>query len=138
MLRKVLAIALGAVLLSGAALAQTYPTRAITMIIPFAAGGPTDTVGRLIAEAMGVFFIAQAMPDVAPMAHGKRCRAAGIHYFTITEGIPLIEPSDLSKIADEGTLNTQNLFYGKLRELLAALPRRRRFLEMQHLKHVYR
>ena len=53
--------------------------------------------------------------------------AAGVHYFTITEGIPLIEPSDLSKIADEGTLNTQNLFYGKLRELLAALPRRRRF-----------
>jgi hypothetical protein len=47
--------------------------------------------------------------------------AAGVHYFTITEGIPLIEPSDLSKIVDEGTL--KNLFYG----LLAALPRRRRF-----------
>ncbi len=31
----------------------TYPTRPITMIIPFAAGGPTDTVGRLIAQAMG-------------------------------------------------------------------------------------
>jgi len=30
-----------------------YPTRPITMIIPFAAGGPTDTVGRLIAQAMG-------------------------------------------------------------------------------------
>src|SRR5207253_91467 len=53
MLRKVLAIALGAVLLSGAAMAQNYPGRTITMIIPFAAGGPTDTVGRLIADAMG-------------------------------------------------------------------------------------
>lgn len=53
--------------------------------------------------------------------------AAGVHYFTVTEGIPLIEPSDLSKIADEGTLNSQNLFYRNLRELLAALPRRRRF-----------
>jgi putative tricarboxylic transport membrane protein len=41
------------VLLSGAAMAQNYPSRTITMIIPFAAGGPTDTVGRLIADAMG-------------------------------------------------------------------------------------
>jgi tripartite-type tricarboxylate transporter receptor subunit TctC len=36
---------------SGAS-AQNYPTRTITMVIPFAAGGPTDTVGRLIAESM--------------------------------------------------------------------------------------
>ena len=53
--------------------------------------------------------------------------AAGVQYFTITEEIPLIEPSDLSKIADERTLKTQKIFYRKLRELLAALPRRRRF-----------
>jgi len=32
--------------------AQNYPSRNITMLIPFAAGGPTDTVGRMIAEAM--------------------------------------------------------------------------------------
>jgi len=32
--------------------AQTYPERTITMIVPFAAGGPTDTVTRLVAEAM--------------------------------------------------------------------------------------
>ena len=42
-----------AVALATSALAQApYPTRPITMIIPFAAGGPTDTVGRLIAQAM--------------------------------------------------------------------------------------
>jgi tripartite-type tricarboxylate transporter receptor subunit TctC len=36
------------------ALAQApFPTRPITMVIPFAAGGPTDTVGRLIAQSMG-------------------------------------------------------------------------------------
>jgi tripartite-type tricarboxylate transporter receptor subunit TctC len=43
------------VLLAGglsAASAQDYPTRNITMMIPFAAGGPTDTVGRLVAESM--------------------------------------------------------------------------------------
>jgi tripartite-type tricarboxylate transporter receptor subunit TctC len=32
--------------------AQNYPSRNITLVIPFAAGGPTDTVGRLIAESM--------------------------------------------------------------------------------------
>ncbi|MEN3278747.1 MAG: putative tricarboxylic transport rane protein [Massilia sp.] len=38
---------------SAMAHAQTYPTKTITMIVPFAAGGPTDTVARLIAQSMG-------------------------------------------------------------------------------------
>ena len=42
----------GAILTASASFAQTYPERQITMIVPFAAGGPTDTVGRLIAEKM--------------------------------------------------------------------------------------
>jgi tripartite-type tricarboxylate transporter receptor subunit TctC len=33
--------------------AQSYPTKTITMVVPFAAGGPTDTVARLIAQSMG-------------------------------------------------------------------------------------
>jgi len=36
---------------SGAA-AQSYPTRAVTIIVPFAAGGPTDKVARDFAEAL--------------------------------------------------------------------------------------
>lgn len=39
--------------LSWSASAQDYPTRKITMIIPFAAGGPTDLLGRLLAQRMG-------------------------------------------------------------------------------------
>lgn len=32
--------------------AQVFPTRTITMVIPFAAGGPTDVLGRLVAARM--------------------------------------------------------------------------------------
>jgi tripartite-type tricarboxylate transporter receptor subunit TctC len=32
--------------------AQDFPTRTITMIVPYAAGGPTDTVARVLAQAM--------------------------------------------------------------------------------------
>jgi tripartite-type tricarboxylate transporter receptor subunit TctC len=34
------------------ACAQTYPTRPMTMIVPFAAGGPQDVLGRLMAQRM--------------------------------------------------------------------------------------
>jgi tripartite-type tricarboxylate transporter receptor subunit TctC len=37
---------------SGAARAQDYPTRAITMIVPFPAGGATDTLARFLGERM--------------------------------------------------------------------------------------
>jgi tripartite-type tricarboxylate transporter receptor subunit TctC len=37
---------------SGLAAAQGYPTRAITMIVPFPAGGATDTLARFLAERM--------------------------------------------------------------------------------------
>src|SRR4030088_2153463 len=41
-------------LMSHATAAQTaFPTKPITIIVPAAAGGPTDTVARLIGESMG-------------------------------------------------------------------------------------
>ena len=34
------------------AVAETYPSRPITIVVPFPAGGPTDTLGRILAERM--------------------------------------------------------------------------------------
>ncbi len=52
MLRKVLASVAALVATGGAVVAQSYPTRQITFVVPFAAGGPVDNSGRAFAEAM--------------------------------------------------------------------------------------
>lgn len=36
----------------GGAVAETYPSRNITLIVPFAAGGPSDAIARLVAQSM--------------------------------------------------------------------------------------
>ena len=53
--RRFLQLASGAAALpavSRFAWAQTYPVRPITMVVPYAAGGATDTIGRVMAERM--------------------------------------------------------------------------------------
>jgi tripartite-type tricarboxylate transporter receptor subunit TctC len=48
-----LAVALAATLVGvTSARTQTYPSRPITIIVPFPAGGPTDTLARILAERM--------------------------------------------------------------------------------------
>ena len=37
------------------AFAQSWPTRPLTLVVPFAAGGPSDVAGRIIAQRMGEF-----------------------------------------------------------------------------------
>lgn len=46
------AAGLGLAALAPPAVAQDFPQRAITMVVPFAAGGPTDIIGRIMADHM--------------------------------------------------------------------------------------
>jgi tripartite-type tricarboxylate transporter receptor subunit TctC len=49
--------------LSCASPAQDYPTKPIVMVIPFAAGGPTDIVGRTLADGMSKALKRQVIVD---------------------------------------------------------------------------
>jgi tripartite-type tricarboxylate transporter receptor subunit TctC len=78
---------LGAV---GSATAQIYPTRPITMIVPLAAGGPTDTLARIVAERMRVslhqpVLIENVTGAAATIGVGKAARATPDGY-TISIG----------------------------------------------------
>jgi tripartite-type tricarboxylate transporter receptor subunit TctC len=53
MRRLVLAV-LATLALGGHALAQSFPSRQVTIIVPFSAGGPSDAMARILAERMKV------------------------------------------------------------------------------------
>ena len=58
--RNAMMAALAAVPMIGAAVAQDYPTRAITIIVPFTAGGPNDVAARVYADGLRRHFGASA------------------------------------------------------------------------------
>ena len=52
-MRSIVAALIFAAVAAGAQAEDRYPTRTITMVVPFAAGGPTDILGRVMAQAIG-------------------------------------------------------------------------------------
>src|ERR1700733_6075573 len=81
MLRRRTVLASMAAGVAAPALAQSYPTKPITLIVPFAAGGPTDVVARLVGERMGKelgqqFIIDNTTGAAGSIAVGKAVRAA--------------------------------------------------------------
>jgi tripartite-type tricarboxylate transporter receptor subunit TctC len=52
-LTRVAALLAGALAAATAQAADSYPTRPITLVVPFAAGGPADFLGRVIGQKLG-------------------------------------------------------------------------------------
>ena len=69
LLRRVAAIA-AAVLVAGGALAQDYPGRAITLVVPFAVGSGIDPTARIIADELGRSLKQPVVIDYKPGANG--------------------------------------------------------------------
>jgi tripartite-type tricarboxylate transporter receptor subunit TctC len=63
-------VGLSLCLLSAASSGQEYPTRPVSVIVPFAAGGPTDTMARLLAQQFQATFKQNVVVENAPGAGG--------------------------------------------------------------------
>jgi tripartite-type tricarboxylate transporter receptor subunit TctC len=70
--------------------AQSYPSRPITMVVPFAAGGGTDTLGRIVAEGMKASLdqpvIVENLPGAAGSAALSRVSRAAPDGYTVVFG----------------------------------------------------
>jgi tripartite-type tricarboxylate transporter receptor subunit TctC len=81
MFRRTVLVAVPASVLAGRAAAQAYPSKPITIVVPFAAGGPTDLMARIIGERMAKelgqqFIIDNTTGAAGTIAVGKVVRAA--------------------------------------------------------------
>jgi len=72
------------------ALAQNYPTKPMTMVIPFAAGGPTDVLGRIVAqrmsEVLGQQVVVENVGGAGGMTGSKRVADAAPDGYTFVLG----------------------------------------------------
>ena len=83
---KRLAIAVAAFAAMGVA-AQDYPTRTVTLVVPYAAGGPTDTVARVLAQAMtkpmGQTVVVENKPSAGGLVGAETVKVAKPDGYTI-------------------------------------------------------
>ena len=95
---------LAALLWPGIASAQTYPAKPVRMVVPFAPAGPTDVVGRLIAQKLSETWGQQIYIENLPGAGGNtgtanaaRAGADGYTILVVSTGF-IINPSLYAKV----------------------------------------
>ncbi len=143
MRKPLLAVVLSALAGTGSAAAQSYPSRPITMIVPFAAGGITDIVARLVSERMktslgqpviaenvagaggtiGVSRLFRSAPDGYTLAIGQWTShvGAGAMYSLPFDHLKDFEPVSMLSIGPLWIIARKDLPAKDLRELIAWL-----------------
>jgi tripartite-type tricarboxylate transporter receptor subunit TctC len=88
--RTIITAAAALPLLTGAAIAQDWPTRPLTLIVPFAAGGGVDVSARIqaqrMSELLGQTIIVENVGAAAGMAGGQRVAKAAPDGYTFLIG----------------------------------------------------
>src|ERR1019366_3472559 len=89
---------------AGSALAQVYPSHSVRMIVPFAAGGPTDVIARIVAQKLSESWGQQIYPENVPGGGGNpgaalaaRAPADGYTILVVSTGF-IVNPSMYSKV----------------------------------------
>ena len=97
---------MGAFALASPSFAQSYPTRAITLIVPFAPGGPADVLGRLIGQKMSEDLGQQVIIDNRPGANTiigaqavAKARPDGYTLLLAIDGTLVMNPFLYSKLS---------------------------------------
>ena len=97
-------LAIGLLLAAASHAADTYPDRKVRVIVPFAAGGPTDVIARMVAERLSEAWGQQLYVENLPGAggnlgveNGARAAPDGYTIVTVSTGF-IINPSMYSKI----------------------------------------
>src|SRR5215216_4155677 len=79
-----------ALMLAAPAAAQDYPTKNITLIVPFAAGGPTDVISRIVGEHMsrtlGQQLVIENVVGAGGTTASTRAKRAGADGYTLITG----------------------------------------------------
>src|SRR5438309_3727920 len=84
--------------------AQTYPTRPVRMIVPFAPGGPTDIVARLLTQKLGdhlgrQFYVENVAGAGGNLGMGAAARATGDGYtLVLVSSSYMVNPSLYPKV----------------------------------------
>src|ERR1051325_4166038 len=108
-MKRVVIAALGCLAslgLAAPAAAQSYPSRTVTIVVPFPAGGPTDELARLIgnglSKKLNQTFIVQNMPGVGANIDSNHVAHAApdgytllLHNLAITANVTLYKDQDL-------------------------------------------
>jgi tripartite-type tricarboxylate transporter receptor subunit TctC len=89
---------------AGATAAEPYPTKPVRLLVPFAAGGPTDVIGRVVAQKLSDAWGQQVVVENVPGAGGNtgvaqvaRAPADGYTMLVVSTGF-IINPSMYAKI----------------------------------------